>query len=329
MASLADYFTQLQRIGELMSKQMTPAIHIHESLQRSIAPLLETQKMVQAVSESISAKETAFQQIAAAIVTQQHVSQQVLGSVISQQQIWSRALEVYKLPNFSQLATQAAEFQESILKSVSPILDQAQRSFHELPPRTQKALLLLGAHGWFMDMEMTFPDLWELEKALTDGNVEEAETALIAHFESRVDGIETALIQKFPHRAHIIRSAFAAHRRDEYELSIPVLLAQTDGICKEIASQYLFRKHQKKPRTAIYVEQIAGDTFQAALLSPLTLTLPISASEDEREPGTETLNRHTVLHGDSLDYGNKRNGLKAISLINYVAHTLEAKPESP
>ena len=118
--------------------------------------------------------------------------------MVSQKQICSKALEVFRLPNPSQLPTQAAKFQESILKRVSPILEQVQRNFHELPPRTQEALLILGPNGWYMDMEMTFPVLWELERALLDGNVNETENALVAHFENRVDGIEASLIQKFP-----------------------------------------------------------------------------------------------------------------------------------
>jgi hypothetical protein len=28
------------------------------------------------------------------------------------------------------------------------------------------------------------------------------------------------------------------------------------------------------------------------------------------------------LHGEDLDYGNRKNGLKAISLLNYVAHVV-------
>lgn len=103
-----------------------------------------------------------------------------------------------------------------------------------------------------------------------------------------------------------------------------MLLAQADGICKEMLNEYLFLKHKKKPRTAIYVEQVASNTFRAAILSPLAQTLPIGASEHERDKGFSELNRHMVLHGESLDYGTKTNSLKAISLINYVAHVLKA-----
>ena len=77
------------------------------------------------------------------------------------------------------------------------------------------------------------------------------------------------------------------------------------------------------------MEQIAADTYGAALLSPLAETLPIGASEYERPTGFDELNRHMVLHGESLDYGTKINSLKAISLINYVAHVLTLEKENP
>jgi hypothetical protein len=57
----------------------------------------------------------------------------------------------------------------------------------------------------------------------------------------------------------------------------------------------------------------------AAILSPLAETLPINASENERPRNFNGLNRHMVLHGESLDYGSKVNSLKAISLVNYVS----------
>jgi len=52
------------------------------------------------------------------------------------------------------------------------------------------------------------------------------------------------------------------------------------------------------------------------------MTLPISASEHERGDAFVGLNRHQVLHGESTQYGTEMNSLKAISLLNYVAHIL-------
>ncbi|MED7789604.1 hypothetical protein [Francisella sp. 19X1-34] len=93
--------------------------------------------------------------------------------------------------------------------------------------------------------------------------------------------------------------------------------------------QRSFKELPPKPRTAKYVEQIAADTYKAALLSPLAESTPIGASEHEREEGFNLLNRHTVLHGEFLDYGNKVNSLKAISLINYVSQALKTDVNYP
>jgi len=211
------------------------------------------------------------------------------------------------------------EFKKQFENCYGPINEQLLRRFEDLPASIKDSILMLGNHGWFFDFEMSLPGLWNLQKALSEGNVEGVENALIEYFSERLDKIENLIIGRYPHREKIIRSAFGAHKREEYELSVPVLLAQADGICCEVTKCNFFRSKNKKPRTAIYVEQIASDTYQSAILQPLAQQLPINLSEDKRDKDFNELNRHMVLHGESLDYGTKVNSLKAISLINYVA----------
>ncbi len=300
------HLKQWQEVAERIREQFTPILKQQEEFQKSVQPIIEAQKTLQKRLEPI----------------------------LAEQERWKKLVETiqipkYTLPDISQLAQPVLEFQKSIQSLISPAFEQLQESFQELPPRTQEAVLLLGAHGWYLDLEMALPDLWELKKALSEGKGEEAEEALSEYFASRLDEIESLIIERFPNRQKMIRAAFNAHRREEYELSIPVLLAQTDGICKEVVKQYFFMKQNKRPRTAIYVEQIASDTYRAALLSPLARTLPIGASEHERPEDFTELNRHMVLHGESLDYGTKINSLKAISLINYVTHVLTIDNQNP
>jgi hypothetical protein len=304
--ALEAHFKKWQEMGERMRAIVAPVLKQQEQLQKYLQPIVESQQAFQKALEPILAEQERWKRIV-------------------------RSIELPKiaLPDLAPLTKQAEEFRRSIEGLISPAFEELQRSFRELPPRTQEALILLGTHGWYLDLEMPLPGLWELKKALTDGNVAEAEDALIEYFESRTDEIEKSIVERFPKRQKLLNAAFNAHRRQEYELSIPVLLAQTDGICKEVVNEYLFLKHNKKPRTAIYVEQVASDTYRAALLSPLAQTLPIGASENERDEGFNELNRHMVLHGEALDYGNKKNSLKAISLINYVAHVLKTDDKDP
>jgi hypothetical protein len=300
------HLKQWQEMSERMQKAVAPILKQQGQLQRAIEPFLESQAVLQKSLEPVLAAQEKWRKVVA-----------------------SFEIPRYALPDFGPIAEQAEKFMKSLEGIISPAFEELQRSFKELPPRTQEALILLGTHGWYLDLEMPIPSLWELKKALEEGSVQETENALVQYFEERLDEIEASIVERFPNREKVIKAAFSAHRRCEYELSIPVLLSQTDGICKEVVNEHFFIKQNKKPRTAIYVEQIAADTYRAALLSPLAHSLPIGASESERGAGFSELNRHMVLHGESLDYGTKTNSLKAISLINYVAHVLKTDENKP
>jgi hypothetical protein len=236
-------------------------------------------------------------------------------------QIPTITLPEYVLPDLS-ILRETSELGRSLRDVVAPAFEKIQESMRELPPRTQAALWVLASHGWYLDFEWTMPQLWALQESLGHGDVADAEKELVEHFAARLDEIENALVEKFPHRARLIRAAFGAHRREEYELSIPVLLAQADGICKEITTKYFFIRFNKKPQIAMYVEESITDAFAAALMSPLCDIFPIAAPQHESSAESDLLNRHAVLHGVSLNYGNKANSLRAISLINYVAQVL-------
>ena len=295
VAALGDYFKLWREAATQIAIRAAPAVAEWQEMVRQVAeqaaPVLRTAEAIQRSMEPIFEAQRTLHKVLAA-----------------EQRRWAVELE-------------------ELLRS--PALEQLQRGLTTLPGRTRRALLVLGDNGWFLHFAMSLPALWDLERELSGGNVKEAESQLIEHFRGRLDEIEESVVEKFPQRAPIIRAALNAHRRQEYALSIPVLLAQADGMCKQQVNQHLFMNRNKRPMTAIYVEQVAADTFEAALLTPLAQTLPISTSSHERSKDDGALNRHAVLHGESLDYGSETNGLKAVSLINYVAHVLGDLQNSP
>lgn len=306
MDALEKHFKQWRQISERLQGQLGPVLEAQKAFEKALSPAQELQK--------------AFKSSLEPFLEEQRKLQKAFEEI---------ELPSYQLPDLTPYTKQIEKYQESLSGIISPAFEELQRSFRELPPKIQEALLLLAEHGWYLDFNMPLPSLWEIRKAISNGEIDEVEKALVEYFKSQLEEIEESITTQFPHRAHIIRSAIRAHVNQDYYLSIPVLLAQTDGICKEVVGQYLFMKKDKKPGTAIYVDQVAADTYKAALLSPLAASTPIAASEHEREEGFNLLNRHMVLHGESLDYGNKVNGLKAISLINYVSQALKQDDEHP
>lgn len=187
-----------------------------------------------------------------------------------------------------------------------------------LQEKMSEALPVLAQHGWFFDMEMPPSWIWEIQDAFTKGEIDDANDVLCDHFEDRLDEIESSISAKFPNRSHVIKPAFAAHRRGEYVLSIPVLLAQADGISKEVMGASLFLL-KDKPKMEEHISSLRPHLIATVLSTLLEKKLPIKLSERERPTDFDGLNRHLVLHGVSLDYGTRLNAYKAISLLNYVA----------
>ena len=109
------------------------------------------------------------------------------------------------------------DFRNQVENLISPALTKFWENIRLLPAQTQTALIILGNHGWFFDLDMPLPFLWELEKALDEGNIEEAEAALVNYFQGSLSTIEQRLNEKFPHRAKVVNAAFSAHRREEYD----------------------------------------------------------------------------------------------------------------
>jgi hypothetical protein len=261
----------------------------------------------------------AFAELVQSVGEAQEVIRESMEPVFAMRRGWKAVLES------TEVRRGVLGIQESVQKFltyVAPALERLREIYQELPPKVQDAILLLGEHGWYFDLNMPLSGLWRLQKALSEGDIQDAEEALVKYFESRIDEIESSVLEKFPERKELIEAAFNAHRSGDYILSIPVFLAQVDGVCKDVVGKYFFMKKDRKPSTAQYVEQIATNSFQAAICSPLANVLPINMSEYDRGEGFKELNRHMVLHGESLDYGTSLNSLKAISLINYIAQVL-------
>ena len=120
----------------------------------------------------------------------------------------------------------------------------------------------------------------------------------------------------------MISAARRAHEAREYVLSVPVLLVQADGLCYDTIGVQLFKRKNVEPATAEYARSAGLGVFHAAVLAPLAESLPISAPKHERGDGFDQLNRHEVLHGESVDYDTEVNSLRAWSLLNYVGTVL-------
>ena len=195
-----------------------------------------------------------------------------------------------------------------------------------LGERTKKSIIILLEHGWYIDEDLTPRQMDELANACVD-NIKEVEEFLCNHYEAELSRLESSIAEGYPHRASIISTAFKAHRNKEFELSIPIILIQVDGICKEKTDRYFFTRPKgvRRPETSEYaidvIADISAESIRYAFLIPLMELSPIHFNLRERDDDFNHLNRHLILHGDSCDYNSKVNSYKSISLLNYIVQS--------
>jgi len=283
--------------ADKIMKQLAPFTEASERLSRSLRPMLNMQ-------------EEMFRNMKPIIEAQQRIAlqnQPIIDELAKSAQNIFKPLENFRL-NLENL--------------ISPAFLEFSKNLAALPERTRKSLMVLAKHGWYFDPEMPVAGIRELENILESGDIDTANAELTGYFSERLSEIEENIKKKFPTRASILKSAFNAHRRKEYALSIPVFLIQADGICFDLINKQLYSKRGKTPVVAEYAETITADVFRSALLYPLTQSIPISASANERSEEFNDLNRHQVIHGESTVYGTELNSFKAISLLNYVSYVL-------
>ena len=216
---------------------------------------------------------------------------------------------------------------KALQTSLKPLFESLSRSIDKLPPQIRDALMTLADNGWYASPNLSIPAMFRLAEAFTPENVAAANEALCDYFESELDAVESHLVSQLPERSRLLAAAFAAHRQSEYALSIPVFLAQADGICQKITGEQLYsKKGNGMPRLADVLVAPDSPRFTKSMLAPIIEPAPITANASARQqlPGN-ILNRHAVLHGESTDYDTRLNSCRSISLLVYVAWILYEK----
>jgi hypothetical protein len=226
----------------------------------------------------------------------------------------------------SAMAESLASRFEFLTQFQAPLFDKLARAFQDLPQRTRSALRTLAQNGWYLDPSLALPDLWELERLFLEGNADRAHQTLCDHFDRRTDTIREDLCRRFGRRARILNAAFDAHAEGRFALSIPVFLAQADGICQDLWSVQLYaRGGTGAPKIAEHLPQIDSEFLIAACRTPLQEGHPMIARASERAGLGNVLNRHAILHGKDCSYDTRLNSFRCVSWLIYVAWALDPK----
>ena len=189
-----------------------------------------------------------------------------------------------------------------------------------LPLVKQEDVNTLMQNGWYPPSDASSVEV----RLLAEGFEEDTESAnhvLIERYRSGLDDIESSLRSTFPNRVDILGDAFEAHRQEKYNLSVPLLLIQADGVWLDRCSRNLFSGGVNSAVDDL-VNKVPDITIREVARALLYKEWPLVLSSKDRSIGFSELNRHQIIHGEVTDYGTEENSLKAVAFLNFCALVL-------
>lgn len=128
-------------------------------------------------------------------------------------------------------------------------------------------------------------------------------------------------------RIKVLNSALEGHIHGYYDLTIPTLLAQIEGMLVEgiLLLDEPDGRIGYKVQGNFLAQVILGDADTFSFdeeIEKFYTTIILAEFERGKEVKSE-LSRHAILHGEDVKYGTKLNSLKAILIFDYLFNKLD------
>lgn len=207
------------------------------------------------------------------------------------------------------------------------------RALSALPGRFNA---VLGPRGWIAFERMNADLLHRATELAEAGQIEEAEGLLVESFDPeslRFQLTSMIAIEAYRPREPLLRLAAEDYEAGRYHASVPVVLAQIDGIVADITGKALF--HRTKD---LLGKLVAWDSISAQEGGlPYLVGLMASPRNQTTDGPLDVPYRHGILHGRDLGYANRLVAAKAWAAlfalrewaIKYERGELEPPPVEP
>lgn len=141
-------------------------------------------------------------------------------------------------------------------------------------------------------------------------------------FPEVLDQIFSQIEKTVPHRAEIIKEIKQLYDKKLYTSLIVLVYSQVDGICHENLGYGFFDSDNKSYDLKISELQ-PGDGLASKIVYQLKggkneITRYVKKEIDNKSFKSDSYNRHLVMHGHSIHFGNKLNAMRAISLLDFI-----------
>ncbi|WP_299155894.1 hypothetical protein [uncultured Christiangramia sp.] len=194
------------------------------------------------------------------------------------------------------------------ISKISRIIESFQREYpDEIRMSFKDQDQLFAKYGWYIFDGTSLEEVLIILKYFNQDNEGLAQEKIKNIIEKNFEEIETDLITLNSESDHIIKEAINCHKQELFYASTILFLSITDGISKgKLFNSKYFEKIKKRNKNHFLL-----DIFNEKNLINKQF-VPDKSSNTE-------LMRHGIMHGNSNNYGNKLNSLKALSLLHYIS----------
>jgi hypothetical protein len=149
----------------------------------------------------------------------------------------------------------------------------------------------------------------------------------IAYVNKYLDTIKIKILNQASNRSTVIDEIFKLHNEKRYWAAIPLALAQIDGICNEHYGVGFFKNERVEKKK--YIQKLTKTLEDKSFSSLLHKQMQFDDKNklqliQGNNTSFDQLNRHTIMHGESTEYGTEINSTKAILLLDFLRDLIES-----
>lgn len=176
------------------------------------------------------------------------------------------------------------------------------------------ALKMLANYGWYVSEKLQMNQLTGLVNLAHNEEEEYLDTFFLEYYSEHISDNVNSLKIRFPERKEMFEEAFKAHNNKLYHSSTLLWLTLCDGICE---GEFFKLKGNKRAIRKWLKDNDTPDTY-GKYLEVITEVNAIDAYTGDKAKYKSQLNRHGIVHGYDINYGNEINSLKAFSLLVFI-----------
>jgi hypothetical protein len=209
------------------------------------------------------------------------------------------------------------------MQELSPIIYKVIYDINEnMPQRFKDINTKLANNGWYIIRDMDLNHMCDIEER----SGEDLDEFMASFARKIITEIPTRIKKHYPKRWKIINDTVNAHESQLYTLSIPVILAQVDGIANEMFNISIFgtvykTENPKTKQARLKVINEDRKSSEAIFLYPLDILTSFNNYHTKND--ARVLNRNNVMHGSDISYDTEINSLRCFVLLNYVLDITE------